>query len=87
MAVITMTLPDAALPRVVTAICARFGYRDTLPDGSANPETRGQFAMRMMREQLKNWVKEYEIATARDNAAAAAAAAAAADIDQSVTIT
>lgn len=87
MATIILTMPDEALPRVVAATAARFGYRAKLPDGSDNPEGQGQFALRMVRETVKGWVKEYEATLAAQTAAATARAAAEADVDADVVIT
>lgn len=57
----TFTNADAA--EVTDALCQRYGYQATLPDGSGgtipNPETRGQFAKRMVGEWVKSEVKRY----------------------------
>jgi len=87
MATITFNLPDPALPRLVDAICAKFGYRSTLEGGAPNPETRGQFALRIVRETMKGWVKEYEATNAAQNAASSARAAAEASVDADIAIT
>jgi hypothetical protein len=50
---LTITLTDAQGARAITAICARCGYRPTLPDGSPNPQTQAQFA----KQQLIDWVR------------------------------
>ena len=77
MAVISVTIPDAVAGRVRAAVCARYRYSATLPDGSANPETQGQFVQRMVREFLKNAVRSHEAKVA--GAAAFSAAGSAVD--------
>ena len=68
MATISFTIPDAQLTRVVNALCVTYGYQDTMgytgtpPDlvPVPNPETKGQFAKRMIAEHIKNCVKQVE---------------------------
>lgn len=60
MAVISITVPDAMLPRVVTALTAAGGYSATLPDGTPNPQTPAQFAKAMVAAYVKQVVKTYE---------------------------
>lgn len=73
MANLSISIPDAMLPRVTEAFKAAYNYQATLPDGTPNPETDTQF----VRRQILNYVKELTVAheaasassTARDNAA------------------
>lgn len=49
MATITLNIPDAALSRVVDALCARGNWRDVETDGP-----KGAFAKR----ELARWLRE-----------------------------
>lgn len=66
MANISITIPDAALSRVVDSICIKHSYQAILMDGSVNTETKGQFAKRMIAQTVKNWMRETEGNTASD---------------------
>lgn len=77
MAVIQIDIPDAQLTRVVNSYSAHYGYSATLPNGTANPQTKGQFAKAQLAKHLKEIVKLQESNTA----AAAAAASAKADAE------
>ena len=79
MAQITLNIPDAIAPRVIDAICKRFGYTPTI-DGAANPETKPQFAKRMIVRTVREWVKDDEAAGAAFAAATTATATAEAEI-------
>ena len=73
MATITFTILAADQTRLVNSICSLRGYQATLPDmpgvpGGPNPETKAQFAMRMIREDFKNYVKQYEKIVATSSA-------------------
>lgn len=74
MAQITITIPDAALPRVISDLCTNFGYQSILVDvignQTANPETPAQFAKRMLVQQIKGWMRNVESAQAARVAAA-----------------
>lgn len=67
MAQIILTIPDAQLSRVVSDICGLFGYQATIPSPVSglpdvpNEETPAQFAKRMLVQQVKTWVKTYEM--------------------------
>lgn len=64
MASISVTIPDAVLPRVLNAFASRYGYLATLTNADdqpvANPETKAQFAKRMLAEHIKRVVREEE---------------------------
>lgn len=64
MAQISVTIPDNQVARVVGAIAAVHNYQATLPGGGDNPETRASFARRMLVNQMKQWVAQYEGAAA-----------------------
>lgn len=49
-----ITIPDDKAPRVIDAFAEHFGYADTLPDGTPNPQTKPRFA----RDQVKAWIRE-----------------------------
>jgi hypothetical protein len=71
MATITLTIPDAVMPRVVDALCAEGGY----VSGS-----RGAFAKQQVVDHVRRVVRQYESRVARDAAGAAADSAADAEI-------
>lgn len=73
MATISLTIPDGKLTRVINAVAITKNYRNVLSDGSPNPESKQQFARRMLVEQLKEWVAQGEGGTA-DTAARAVVA-------------
>ena len=57
MASISLTIPDAVIPRIVAAVAVKFNYvLNQLPS-----ETQGQFAKRMLAATLKQWVKDAEV--------------------------
>lgn len=56
MAVISFTIPDAILPRVIAAVCARYRYSENLlPD-----ETQAQFTRRMIVSLIKKEIRSAE---------------------------
>ena len=59
MATITINIPDAAVPRVLEAMCSTGGYEPS--DGL----TKGAFAKRMLAQYVKRIVFEYEAMTAQ----------------------
>ena len=64
MATIALTIPDAALPRVVDALCARGHY-------SADEGAKGAFAKKVLAQWLREEVQRYEQAEADKVALAA----------------
>lgn len=80
MATITVTIPNAILPRVIDGMAYHHGYAPTLENGDPNPETKAQFAQRKVREFIKQSVRDAEIEQARNTAAGAAGASADNDI-------
>lgn len=60
MATLTFTVPDAALPELIDALCALPPpYQATLPDGSPNPMTRAVFARNRVIQYLKQMTMLY----------------------------
>lgn len=53
MATITFTIPDNQIGQLVDDICLALNYQSTI-DGQANPETKTQFARRMIRQYMLN---------------------------------
>jgi hypothetical protein len=53
MATITFTIPDAQIGQLVDDICLALNYQETI-NGSANPETKAQFAKRMIKQYMLN---------------------------------
>jgi len=72
MATISFDVPNAVLPRLADAFAATYGYQATLPDGTANPETKNQFAQRMVRQYARNVLAAYEATLAAETARASA---------------
>lgn len=66
MAVISITIPDAQINRVIDGICLACNYQATI-NGVANPETKAQFAKRMLIEQMKALVSQGEMRAVRDS--------------------
>lgn len=89
MAVINLTVPDGQLARLVNGIAGQYGYQATMPAPNPldppvpNPETKGQFAKRMMlkwaKESVKAWEATQSANTARDTASA--------DVETGLTLT
>lgn len=67
MATIQFTLSNADQTRLVNAITSLNGYQETI-NGQPNPETKGQFTLRIVREHLKAQVKQYERTQAQNTA-------------------
>jgi hypothetical protein len=70
MAILTFSFDTGNVPpsRIVDAFAAHYGYKATLPDGSANTETKTTFARRMLRQHIVDIVRGAEQAAAVDNA-------------------
>lgn len=65
MATINLTFSTGDQTRIVNAICSLKGYLSTIPDapgvpGGPNPESKSQFTTRMIREDIKKYVLQYE---------------------------
>ena len=66
---ITLTIPDSQAPRLINALCIRFGYQETIPSQDENgvlvqvqnEQTKAQFARQSMMNILKDIVKEVEV--------------------------
>lgn len=80
MAQITITIPDAVVQRVLTAMCNTYGYQATLPDGTPNPQTQAQFARAQLAAYVKAVVTAYEATQAAEAARVSAANTASSDI-------
>lgn len=80
---ISLSIPDAQVTRVVNAMCAIGNYQSTLADGSANPQTKAQFAKQMLITYVMNTVKAVEAQAAVDNARTTAIS----NVDSQVVIT
>lgn len=66
MAVISITIPDAQINRVVDGVCLAYNYQATI-GGSPNPETKAQFAKRMLIERLKQMVMQGEMRAVQES--------------------
>ncbi len=68
MATISVTIPDAILPRVIVAMAYSNGYADTIMDMdghiSPNPITKSQWAKNVIKDFIKSNVIAYEAAQA-----------------------
>lgn len=71
---ITITVPDALLPRVVDGLCGAFNY-DMNHSTSPVDETRGQFSQRMAKGMVRQAVINYEAGVVFKNAQTASDAA------------
>lgn len=80
MASIQITIPDGVAARVTDGLAGQYNYQATIPAPNPlnppvpNPETKAQFAKRMVANFIKDSVKAYEATQAariaRDTAAA-----------------
>lgn len=76
MAAITITIPDAILPRVLLGFTSVNGYQVNIPDPAdptgqrmiPNPQTRAAFAKAKLIEHIRNDVAAYEAQIAADAA-------------------
>ncbi len=80
MATISITIPNASLTRVVDGVCGFFNYQafiqPLIGPPEPNPETKNQFAQRMLVVAVKSWIKTFESQQAADAARLAANASA-----------
>lgn len=89
MATLVLTIPDAQLTRVVDGIAGQYNYQTMVPGATpldppvTNPETKNQFAKRMMIKWAKETVKAWEAS----QAANAARDSAAANAESTITLT
>lgn len=64
MATITITIPNGGVTRVVNGVCGYFGYEPIITpmigEPFPNPESKAQFAQRMLVVNVKSWVKSFE---------------------------
>lgn len=58
MALISLNIPDAILPRVVNALT--FDYQPFLDNGSPNPLTKNQYAKQQIIKFIKNRIRQAE---------------------------
>ena len=81
MAIFSVQIEDADVPRVLDALSASYGRRDTVPNPDfdpnqpedlnlnlmeiANPESKAEFANRMVRRFLSEHVQAYEVKQAK----------------------
>lgn len=68
---IVFSLSAAHLTRLIDAAAAVYGYEPRLEDGRPNPETKAQFAKRMIAQRLKDLVRNHEDEQARRAVSAA----------------
>ena len=60
MATITIDLGDDHAARIRRSFCEYHGYRETLGDGTPNPETRPAFMKRKLSEYVRACVTAHE---------------------------
>lgn len=70
MPTVCFTLSGADLVRLVTAICTRFGYSATLPNGDPNPQTPQEFTRLRIAQWARHETIAHELATAQAAVAA-----------------
>jgi hypothetical protein len=75
LATISISIPDAMMPRVTEAFKAQHNYQVKIPSGPEpgaplvdNPETEAQFVKRMIREYVKELTIAHEATGAAENA-------------------
>jgi hypothetical protein len=70
MPILTFSFDTGTVPltRIIDAFALAYNYKTTLPDGSANPETKANFARRMVKENIIGIVKSQETKTAIETA-------------------
>lgn len=76
MATLTLVYDTGSVPlsRIIDAMCVNFSYQVTIPDPNnegqtmANPESKANFAKRMVRDFIVDIVKSQEVALARKTA-------------------
>lgn len=68
MATITFTIPDAKLNAQVDAVCKDNAYQATI-NGVSNPETKSQFARRILKERWMGMVVSGRRKQAEEDAA------------------
>tara|TARA_R110000744_G_scaffold311051_1_gene418664 strand:- start:38 stop:322 length:285 start_codon:yes stop_codon:yes gene_type:complete len=81
MAQFTITIADADVNRVITALCKNYGYQSDIPNPDfdpsetihtspatiPNPESSAQFANRMTRDFLMDHTVAYELQLEKQN--------------------
>ena len=76
MAVFSVIIADADVPRVITALCGNYGYQanipnpdfnPSLPETMPNPETPNKFANRMTRNFIMENTVAYELRIEKEN--------------------
>lgn len=69
MAIFSVEIANEDVNRVIDAVCANYSYQDqVISDNNqliANPESKFQFANRMVRRFLSDHVKKYELDVAK----------------------
>ena len=65
MATMTFTLSASDLTRAVDALSTRWGYAAVLPDGQANPQSKGEFVRQKIGQWIRREVHDHELATAQ----------------------
>lgn len=65
MPTICVTVSAADQTRIVNALSVRFGYSATLADGSANPQTAGEFVRQRIGAWIRTETRAHELATAQ----------------------
>lgn len=64
MASVTINFADALAPRILDAFAAIYGWTATIETDEGtinNPETKGQFAKRMVQQYVRSVVRDYEM--------------------------
>lgn len=76
MATLTFSFDTGTVPisRIVDAMALEYGYSATLPDGSANPQTKAQFGKAQIGRIIREAVRNQEASAAKITAEAAVTA-------------
>lgn len=78
MATISITIPDGVAARVTNGLAGQYGYKAIIPAPNPtdppvpNPESKAQFARRMVRQFIHESVRAYEASQASNTARDAA---------------
>lgn len=79
--ILRFNIPDDKFNFMITAICDTYGYQDTFPDGTSNPQTPVQFARQQIVNLMLQPVRQYT------NKLRALEAASLAEVDSQINIT
>lgn len=87
---VNVTIPDGLKGDSIDSLCAHYNRPEQVDDGNgnlvANPETKGQFALRMAEEHLTRWLRDHYISYKKETAADTAGATAETEAETITTV-